>query len=150
MLTDMTTLEEFVAYEPVDEAIVMELCDGTGDGPDNEDFMLDFSTRFGSSKWNHIILAKMTDVVQAELLKEDHLVDVNNAYVEEILRNHLSAARQKWVEAIPRLKKDTLEFKTESEVVNRVAETGRCTQTKAQGRASKNRVKLVFIRSLPV
>ncbi len=40
----MTTLEEFVAYEPVDEAIVMELRDGTGDGPDNEDFMLDFST----------------------------------------------------------------------------------------------------------
>ncbi|PBK62598.1 hypothetical protein ARMSODRAFT_980641 [Armillaria solidipes] len=94
MLTDMTTLEEFVAYEPVDEAMVMELRGGTGDGPDNEDFTLDFSTRF---------------------------------------------ARQKWAEAIPRLKKDTLEFETESEVVDCVAETGRCTQTKAQGRVSKNR-----------
>ncbi len=92
----------------------------------------------------------MTDVVQAELLKEDHLIDVTNTYIEETLRNHLSAARQKWAEAIPRLKKDTLEFETESEVVNRVAETGHRTQTKAQGHASKNRVKLVFIRSLPV
>ncbi|KAK0185698.1 hypothetical protein F5146DRAFT_1144204 [Armillaria mellea] len=138
-LTGMTTLEEFVAYEPVDESIVVELRNGTGDGPDKEQFTLDFSAGYGSSKWNCIILAKMTNVVQDELLKEGHLVDVDKAYVEETLRNHLSAACQKWTEAIPRLKKDMLEFETESEVVDRVAETGRRTQAKAQGHASKTR-----------
>ncbi|PBK83340.1 hypothetical protein ARMGADRAFT_1037956 [Armillaria gallica] len=138
-LTGLMTLEEFIAYEPVNEAIMIELRDGTGDGPDDEEFTLDFNTGFGSSKWNHIILAKMTDVVQAELLKEDHLIDVNNVYIEETLQNHLSAARQKWAEAIPCLKKDMLEFETESEVVDRVVETGHRTQTKAQGCMSKNR-----------
>ena len=138
----MTTLEEFVAYEPVNESIVVELRNGTGDGPDEEQFTLDFSAGYGSSKWNRIILAKMTNVVQDELLKEGHLVDVDKAYVEETLRNLLSAARQKWTEAIPRLKKDMLEFETESEVVDRVAKTGRRTQAKTQGCTSKTRVTL--------
>ncbi|KAK0183829.1 hypothetical protein F5146DRAFT_1146724 [Armillaria mellea] len=84
-LTGMTMLEEFIAYEPVDESIMVELHNGTGDGPDKEQFTLDFSAGYGSSKWNRIILAKMTNVVQDELLKEGHLVDIDKAYIEETL-----------------------------------------------------------------
>ncbi|KAK0449352.1 hypothetical protein EV421DRAFT_1732624 [Armillaria borealis] len=71
-------------------------------------------------------MMEITDMVQAKLLKEDHLVNVN-AYVKETLQNHLLAAHQKWAEAISCLKKDTLEFKTELEVVNHVVETGHHT-----------------------
>ncbi|KAK0471857.1 hypothetical protein IW261DRAFT_1424801 [Armillaria novae-zelandiae] len=65
-LTGMGTLEEFISYEPVEESLVIAVSRGI---------------------W--------LEWFRPELLKEEHLVDVDNAYVEETLRNLLSSAQQK-------------------------------------------------------
>ncbi|KAK0471257.1 hypothetical protein IW261DRAFT_1425244 [Armillaria novae-zelandiae] len=139
MLTGMGTLEEFISYEPVEESLVIAFREGTGNGPEDGEYTLDLSPGFRGSRWNRITIKNMVGVVQAKLLKEEHLVDVDNVYVEETLRNLLSLAQQKWVAAIPRFKKGRPELEMEAEVVERLTETSRRVNAKAVSRAAKDR-----------
>ncbi|KAK0487975.1 hypothetical protein IW261DRAFT_1559020 [Armillaria novae-zelandiae] len=138
-LTGMGTLEEFISYEPVEESLVIAFREGTGNGPEDGEYTLDLSPGFRGSRWNRITIKNMVGVVQAKLLKEEHLVDVDNVYVEETLRNLLSSAQQKWVAAIPRFKKGRPELEMEAEVVERLTETSRRVNAKAVSRAAKDR-----------
>ncbi|KAK0465680.1 hypothetical protein IW261DRAFT_1427215 [Armillaria novae-zelandiae] len=138
-LTGMGMLEEFISYEPVEESLVIAFREGTRNGPEDGEYTLDLSPGFRGSRWNRITIKNMVGVVQAELLKEEHLVDVDNAYVEETLRNLLSSAQQKWVAAIPRFKKGRPELETEAKVVECLTETSRPVNAKAVSHAAKDR-----------
>ncbi|KAK0224272.1 hypothetical protein IW262DRAFT_1459336 [Armillaria fumosa] len=138
-LTGIGMLEEFISYEPVEESLVITFREGMGNGPEDEFYTLDFSPGFRGSRWNRIIINNMVGVIQAELLQEGHLVDVDNAYIKETLRNLLSSAQQKWAAAIPRFKKGKPELETEAEVVERLTETSRRANAKALSHAAKDR-----------
>ncbi|KAK0496588.1 hypothetical protein EDD18DRAFT_1105694 [Armillaria luteobubalina] len=139
MLTGIGTLEEFISYEPVEESLVIAFFKGTGNGPKNELYTLDFSPGFRGLRWNHIIINNMVGVVQAKLLQEGHLVDVDNAYIEETLQNLLSLAQQKWAAVIPCFKKGKPELEMQAEVVECLMETGRQANVKALLHAVKDR-----------
>ncbi|KAK0493806.1 hypothetical protein EDD18DRAFT_1356284 [Armillaria luteobubalina] len=138
-LTGISMLEEFISYEPVEESLVIAFHEGMGNGPEDEFYTLDFSPSFRVSRWNCIIINNMVGVVQAELLQEGHLVDVDNMYIEETLWNLLSSAQQKWAAMIPCFKKEKLELEVEAEVVEHLMEKSHQANVKALLRAAKDR-----------
>ncbi|KAK0495391.1 hypothetical protein EDD18DRAFT_1106593 [Armillaria luteobubalina] len=139
ILTGISMLEEFISYEPVEESLVIAFHEGTGNGPEDEFYTLDFSPSFRGLRWNRIIINNMVGVVQAELLQEGHLVDVDNMYIKETLWNLLSSAQQKWAAVIPCFKKGKPELETEAEVVDHLMETGRQANAKVLSHAAKDR-----------
>ncbi|KAJ6627301.1 hypothetical protein B0H10DRAFT_1941426 [Mycena sp. CBHHK59/15] len=107
------TADDFILYMPV-PAEDVALCNGGIWGPAIDEYRLDFSEGYRSSKWNEIVIGKLVAKVLAVLECLD-LPSVSEEYLEGEIHRQVIRARNAWALHQPHFMKESNQMEMQEE-----------------------------------
>ncbi|KAJ6513559.1 hypothetical protein C8R47DRAFT_1206875 [Mycena vitilis] len=138
---DVNRAKDFAKYRPASKGLV-ERCDEGIEEPDDDNFTLDFGTKYASCLWNEIIIQKLATFVKAAQNASPDgwgLPAVSDDYIEGEFHNQLKQAQEAWKLWKPRLVAGTLSNESPAQVAARVTSMELKRRKKGNKNSNKQR-----------
>ncbi|KAJ7673652.1 hypothetical protein DFH06DRAFT_1123335 [Mycena polygramma] len=138
---NVNTAKDFAKYRPASKGLV-ERCDEGCEEPDDDEFTLDFGTKYASSLWNEIIIQKLATFVKAAQNASPDgwgLPAVSEDYIVGEFYNQLKQAQEAWKIWKPRIVPETLSNESTAQVATRVTSTELKRRKKGNKNSNKQR-----------
>ncbi|KAK0209848.1 hypothetical protein IW262DRAFT_1301903 [Armillaria fumosa] len=132
--------EDFGAYMPADEELVLAYDSGRGKGP-GEQLILHLGEKWSTSRWNTAILNQLVKWIEDEKTNDDQwtLANVPQAYILEHLHQQLRKSQENYIRCQSHLvlRDRVLRYETAQEAEERAAMESVAVHDKACSRESK-------------